>query len=184
MIIWTLQVTASGQKVFDTFLVVSRLITIFMMVLFLLSYTPFWCGVYVVVSCLLILLLLHTFINSLFVYSPPWFVWRNLICCFVSFLTLSLNFLNISIASEFSTKVMSESYELPFIVVGSWIHWATYVWMHHLKDLTRSPVDLLRKLVSMLLFNHTFFRYMRWSFNLWKPSHNLFFLQRFECVEV
>jgi len=64
------QVTASGQKFFGIFFSDSMLLTKFITVLFFRSATPFCCGVYAAVNCLLIPCCLQKSSNSCPLNSP------------------------------------------------------------------------------------------------------------------
>ncbi|KAH7424264.1 hypothetical protein KP509_12G097800 [Ceratopteris richardii] len=69
--------------------------------LFFLSATPFCCGVYLQVNCLLILFSCRKSENSLEKYSPPPSDLKVLIDLPISFSTSTLNLLNIENTSDF-----------------------------------------------------------------------------------
>ena len=74
-------------------------IVVSMIVLFFLSATPFYCGLYGVVNCLLIPESLHNSLNSFDVNSPPLFDRKVLILFSVWFSIKDLNSLNLLNAS-------------------------------------------------------------------------------------
>lgn len=74
----TVQLTGSGHKVFGICFYESMLWTIFIMVLFFRSATPFCCGLYAAVNCLFIPFSLQKWLNSWYVNSPPLWVRTHL----------------------------------------------------------------------------------------------------------
>ena len=95
-----LQFTASGQKIFGTFPLASKLLTILRMILFFLSKTPF----FAVVSSLRMPWSTQKASNSFEQYSPPRSVQRVLMVLLTSFSTRALKLLKTEKASNFFCK--------------------------------------------------------------------------------
>ena len=102
--ICTVQFTASSQKFFEICFSDSMLRTIFMILWFFLSATLFYWGVYAAVNCLWMSFSSHKCVKFCDVNSPIQSVWRLFMNAPVSFSTLVLWDLKITIASDFSTK--------------------------------------------------------------------------------
>ena len=100
---WFTNCTASGQKAFDTSFSNNAALTMFMIVRFLRSATPFCWGVKAVVSYLLIPCALQNSLNAIELYSPPLSVLRHLMNNPVCFSTNTLNALNWWNVSDFSS---------------------------------------------------------------------------------
>ena len=83
----TVQLIASYQKLFGIFFSEIILRTIFIIVLFFRSVSPFCRGVFVAVSCLCIPFTSQKLVNSCDVNSPPRSVRKALINEFISFST-------------------------------------------------------------------------------------------------
>jgi hypothetical protein len=69
---WTLQLTASGKKVFGIFFFTNMFRTMFIIVWFFLSATSFCCGVYETVSCMHIPCNSQKLAKLCGLNSPPW----------------------------------------------------------------------------------------------------------------
>ena len=98
------QCTTSAQYSFGKCFAFSILLTMSMMVLFSLSATPFFCGVYLAINFFCISFSLQKRRNYLEIYSPPLSVLKTLICCPLCFSRRALKWQNFSNTSLLNFK--------------------------------------------------------------------------------